>query len=70
MDLEAHAAYKEHAFDSFCKKVLTNEARDFYDEMKRLQAREVTFSDLGTQISAQLSMLDDYYVQGGTEHDE
>jgi len=26
---------KQHAFDSFCKKILKHEARDYYDEMKR-----------------------------------
>ena len=40
-----HEQDKRHAFDSFCKKVLKHEARDYYDELKRQRNKEVSFSD-------------------------
>ncbi len=44
-----HEKDKQHAFDSFCKKVLKHEARDYYDELKRQRSREKTFSDLSAK---------------------
>src|SRR5699024_8328192 len=53
---------KRHAFDSFCKKVLKQEARDYYDELKRQRDREVSFSDLSEKELAQLYTEDNYFV--------
>ena len=39
MTPSSHERNKQHAFDSFCKKVLKHEARDHYDEMKRQRER-------------------------------
>jgi len=41
-----HKQSKRHAFDSFCKKLLENEARDYYDELKQQRKKEKSFSDL------------------------
>jgi hypothetical protein len=38
-----HEQSKQHAFDSFCKKILKHEARDFYDELKRQRSRVVGY---------------------------
>ena len=57
-----HAQDKQHAFDSFCKKVLRNEVRDYYDEMKRLRDREISFTELSEQELEQLSTTDKYFV--------
>lgn len=56
-----HEKSKQHAFDSFCKKVLKHEARDHYDELKRQRSRESTFSDLSTKEMAQLYTEDKYF---------
>jgi len=56
-----HEQDKRHAFDSFCKKVLKNEARNFYDELKQRKDREVTFSGLSEQDIEQLSTVDKYF---------
>ena len=56
----SHEEHKRHAFDSFCKKVLRNEARDYYDEMKRQRDREVSFSELSAQEMEMLFVMDKY----------
>jgi len=57
----SHELDKQHAFDSFCKKVLKNDARNYYDEMKRLRDKEVSFSELSEQELEQLSTTDKYF---------
>jgi len=52
---------KRSAFDSFCKKVLRNEVRDHYDEMKRLRSKEVSISELSAHELEQLSTTDEYF---------
>ena len=56
-----HEQYKQHAFDSFCKKVLRNDARNYYNEMKRLRGLEVSFSELTIQELEKLSTIDKYF---------
>jgi len=58
----SHEQDKQHAFDSFCKKILKHEARDYYDEMKRRGEREISFSELSEQEEAQLSTTDKYFA--------
>ncbi|MDY5107411.1 MAG: hypothetical protein SPE78_09885, partial [Actinobacillus minor] len=41
MKPNSHEQSKRHTFDSFCKKVLKHEARDYYDELKRQRDREI-----------------------------
>lgn len=60
MTPSSHERNKQHAFDSFCKKVLKHEARDHYDEMKRQREREVSFSELSAQEMEQLFTVDKY----------
>jgi len=60
-----HKPDKQRVFDCFCKKVLKNEARDFYDEVKRQRSKEITFSELSEKELAQLSTTDEYFA---TEH--
>ena len=56
-----HEESKQYAFDSFCKKVLKHEARDYYDELKRQRNREVIFSDLSEKEINQLYTNDKYF---------
>ena len=53
---------KQHAFDSFCKKVLKNEVRNYYKEMERLRNNEVSFSELTAAELDQLSATDRYFA--------
>lgn len=57
-----HEQSKRHTFDSFCKKILKHEARDYYDELKRQRSREITFSDLSAKEMEQLCTVDKYLV--------
>lgn len=55
-----HEEHKQHAFDSFCKKVLKHEARDYYKEVQRRSAKVITFSELSAQELERLFILDEY----------
>ena len=52
--------HKQHAFDSFCKKVLKCEAYNGYREISRRLAHEVTFSELPEDSMEQLASYDRY----------
>ena len=56
-----HELDKQRIFDSFCKKVLKNEARNYYGEIKRLRGKEVSFSELTERELEQLSTTDEYF---------
>jgi len=58
----SHTQYKQSAFDSFCKKVLRNEARDFFNEVKRLRGKEVFVSELSERELGQLATTDMYFT--------
>ena len=58
----SHEQDKQHAFDSFCKKILKHEARDYYDELKRQRSRETIFSDLSAKEMEQLYTEDKYFA--------
>ena len=51
---------KSPAFSRTRKEVLRNEARDYYDEMKRQRDREVSFSGLSAQEMDMLFVMDKY----------
>jgi RNA polymerase sigma factor (sigma-70 family) len=53
---------KQHAFDTFCKKVLRNDIRNYYGEVKRLRDKEVSFSELSERELEQLSTTDKYFA--------
>lgn len=46
MHLQAHKKHKQHAFDSYCKKILRNETRNIYKEIERLKKYEVSMDSL------------------------
>ncbi|MBY2478238.1 sigma-70 family RNA polymerase sigma factor [Clostridioides difficile] len=50
----------EHQFDSFCKTVLRNYARDIYDENKHRNDYLVSLESLSLAELSKLSILDDY----------
>ena len=50
------------AFDSFCKKVLKNETKNYHIELKRQREREVSFSDFSEKEFNQLYTEDQYFV--------
>jgi len=49
-----------HQFDSFCRKILREEGRDYIRELSRLSQNEVPFSELSEEEMERLSVLDEY----------
>jgi RNA polymerase sigma factor (sigma-70 family) len=49
-----------HQFDSFCRKVLREEARDYIRQMSRLAEHEVSLSELSEEQMDRLLVLDEY----------
>ena len=60
MTPDRHYEHKQHAFDSFCKKVLKCEAYNGYREISRRHSREVAFSELPEDSMEQLASYDRY----------
>lgn len=48
------------AFNAFCKRVLKNVAIDIYNERRRQQSKEKTFSELTSREIHQLYSIDNY----------
>ena len=53
---------KRRMFDSFCKKVLTNEVRNYHREMERLREKEVSIGELSERELSQLATTDEYFT--------
>ena len=49
-----------YRFDSYCKKILKNEAMDCYREIEKHRQREIFFSELSEKEWNQLYMEDEY----------
>mgnify|MGYP000852389380 FL=1 len=62
MKSTSHEEHKRHAFDSYCKKVLKNEAINIQRQLKRQRELEISFSNLSEQDMKQLSVTDDYMI--------
>lgn len=52
-----------HQFDSFCRKVLRGECRDYFREMSRLTSHEVSLSELSDEQLSQLTVMDEYSAE-------
>lgn len=60
MKPDRHAEHKQHAFDSFCKKVLKCEACNGYREISRRKKHSIPFSELPEDAMEQLAAYDRY----------
>ena len=61
---KSHEKHKQHTFDSFCKRMLKNEMRDYYAEINRRKKYEVSFSELSAAELEQLCAYDEYFADG------
>ncbi|HAC0715869.1 TPA_asm: sigma-70 family RNA polymerase sigma factor [Listeria monocytogenes] len=43
---QSHKKHKQHAFDSYCKKILKNETRNIYKEFERLKKYEISMDSI------------------------
>ncbi|HGM4082887.1 TPA: RNA polymerase sigma factor [Listeria monocytogenes] len=53
----------EHQFDSFCKTVLRNQARNIYEENRRWQSRFISLEALTSADLAMLYNFDNYETE-------
>ena len=58
---QSHEEQKQHTFDSFCKKTLKLNAREYFRRLTRRREREVSIGELSTQDLAKLSVVDTYF---------
>lgn len=52
---------KQHVFDSYCKKILKNEARDYYDYLKIKRNNEVSLNNLSEEELEQIVVIPSYF---------
>ena len=57
---DRHYEHKQHAFDSYCKKVLKCEACNGYRQISRRQKRFTSLEELSEAEMAQLAVYDRY----------
>ena len=58
--INSHEEHIQHVFDSFCKKIIKNAARDYYRVIKRRSEKEIIFSELSAQDKEQFFVFDQY----------
>lgn len=57
---DRHYEHKQHAFDSYCKRSIKNEAMNVYTQLRKRSQREVSLSELPEDAMAQLAVYDRY----------
>ena len=57
---DRHYEHKQHAFDSYCKRSIKNEAMNAYTQLRKRSRREVSLSELPEDAMAQLAVYDRY----------
>ena len=57
---DRHYEHKQHAFDSYCKRSIKNEAMNVYTQLRKRSLREVSLSELPEDAMAQLAVYDRY----------
>ena len=57
---DRHYKHKQHAFDSYCKRSIKNEAMNAYTQLRKRSRREVSLSELPEDAMAQLAVYDRY----------
>ena len=57
---DRHYEHKQHAFDSYCKRSIKNEAMNAYTQLRKQSRREVSLSELPEDAMAQLAVYDRY----------
>ena len=63
MSLQAYHERIQHQFDTFCKKVLRNTARDIYNRMARQSAHEISLSEFPEHGASIAAVMDEYFQE-------
>lgn len=53
--------YNQQTFDSFCKRLLKNEARDYYKHLQYRREHEISLSELSEEALEQFAVWDRYF---------
>ena len=53
---------KQHVFDSYCKTILRNKARDYYEHLKLKRQNEISLSDLSEKDLEKLSLMPNHFA--------
>ncbi|MBO0468528.1 sigma-70 family RNA polymerase sigma factor [Enterococcus plantarum] len=59
---DEHEKTTQHQFDSFCKKVVNFEKKDYFKEISRKSQKEIPFSALSPDELEQLYSFDEYSI--------
>ena len=57
---DRHYEHKQHAFDSYCKRSIKNEALNAYTQLRKQSQREISLSELSEDAMVQLAVYDRY----------
>ena len=57
---DRHYEHKQHAFDSYCKRAIKNEALNAYTQLQRRSRRLVSLNELSEEDLAPLAVYDRY----------
>lgn len=60
MNTKSYEQHKKHAFDCYCKKIIKNEARNIYKEIKCKKEREISLDQITTKDIDKISILPEY----------
>ncbi|MGX4601413.1 RNA polymerase sigma factor [Faecalimicrobium sp. JNUCC 81] len=63
MNTKSNEKYKQHAFDSYCKKIIKNEARNIYKEFERKSKREISLEQLTMKDIDKISISPEYFFE-------
>lgn len=55
--MDAKKKSKQHIFDSYCKTILRNEARNYYNHLRTKRQHEISFSDLSEEQLEQIAIM-------------
>lgn len=62
MNTKSGEKYKQHAFDSYCKKIIKNEARNIYKELERRNKREISLDQLAMKDLNKIAIYPEYFL--------
>ena len=63
MDLQSDQERIQKQFDAYCKKVLSNAARDIYRQLARQAAHEISLSDFPENGANIAAVMDEYFQE-------
>ncbi|HBG1231079.1 TPA: sigma-70 family RNA polymerase sigma factor [Clostridioides difficile] len=63
MSMKLYKRHKEHVFDSYCKKIIKNEARNIYTEINIKNEREISLEQLTIKDINKITVFPEYFLE-------